>query len=237
LTGIASDTTAVIEQVPSEERARSEPPAEPAVRASSREGAWLDWAERTSVLVLYVWLVWRILAKYWADNSLGNLLLLPSEGLAVVFLLVRRRTSQISRRPLEWAMAMSATCAPLLVIPGGTPLPFAIRFAPFLLMVGMALQIHAKITLGRSFGCVPAHRGLKLGGPYRFVRHPMYAGYLLSHTAFLAMNVTLWNAAVYLVSYALQVPRLLAEERMLSRDPNYQSYAAEVPYRLIPRLF
>jgi protein-S-isoprenylcysteine O-methyltransferase Ste14 len=211
--------------------------AEKAADCRPLDGRWLDWAERLSVLALYAWLVWRILANYLADRQLGNLLLLPSEGLAVVFLLLRRSSTEISRRPIEWALAMAATCAPLLVIPGGTPLPLAIRVAPLVLLVGMALQIHAKITLGRSFGCVPAHRGLKLGGPYRFVRHPMYAGYMLSHTAFLAMNATLWNLVVYLIAYALQIPRLLAEERMLCRDPGYRDYVATVRFRLIPRLY
>jgi protein-S-isoprenylcysteine O-methyltransferase Ste14 len=219
-----SATASVAESAPDEARAR--------ILASR-----LDWVEKLVVLALYAWLVWRILHTFLAEPVLGNLLLLPSEGLAVVFLLLRRGTTEISKRPHEWALAMTATCAPLLVIPGGTTLPLAAKLAPFVLLWGMLLQVHAKITLGRSFGCVPAHRGLKLGGPYRFVRHPMYAGYLLSHAAFLAMNPTVWNLSIYLIAYALQVPRLLAEERMLSHDPAYREYAATVRYRLVPRLF
>jgi protein-S-isoprenylcysteine O-methyltransferase Ste14 len=84
---------------------------------------------------------------------------------------------------------------------------------------------------------VPAHRGLKVAGPYRFVRHPMYAGYLLSHAAFLLMNPTVGNVAVYAVCYALQIPRIFAEERLLSRDPEYREYRRTVRYRLIPWLF
>jgi len=92
-------------------------------------------------------------------------------------------------------------------------------------------------VLGRSFGVVPAHRGLKLAGPYRFVRHPMYAGYLLSHLAFLTMNCTWWNVGVYAVLYGLQVPRLLAEERLLDTDLRYRAYRTKVRYRLIPGIF
>lgn len=197
----------------------------------------LDWGERVIVLVLYGWLVARILMSYSDDGRLANLLLLPSEGLVVVFLLLRRRTTEISRSPWEWLMALAATCAPLMVTPGvGSPLIAPVA-AALLLLVGMLLQVHAKLVLGRSFGCVPAHRGLKLVGPYRFVRHPMYAGYLLGHTAFLLINPTPWNACVYLVSYATQVPRLLAEERLLGRDPAYREYQAQVRFRLIPWLF
>jgi protein-S-isoprenylcysteine O-methyltransferase Ste14 len=65
----------------------------------------------------------------------------------------------------------------------------------------------------------------------------MYAGYVLSHVAFLAMNPTLWNLTAYAVCLCLQVPRLLAEERLLRQDPQYRAYQAGVRYRLLPGLF
>lgn len=201
------------------------------------DARFLDWGERSLVLVLYGWLVARILIMYAADGRLANLLLLPSEGLVVVFLLLRRRTTEISSSPIEWFMALAATCAPLLVTPGvGSPL-IPVSVAALVLLVGMLLQVHAKLILGRSFGCVPAHRGLKVAGPYRLVRHPMYAGYLLGHTAFLLINPTMWNAGIYFLCYATQVPRLLAEERLLQRDPAYRAYQSQVRFRLIPWLF
>jgi protein-S-isoprenylcysteine O-methyltransferase Ste14 len=189
------------------------------------------------VLGLYGWLVARLVGSYWANGGIANLLVLPSEGLVVFFVLVRRRAREVSRRPWEWLLAMLATCSPMLVSTGvGNALVPATLGAAILIM-GMLVQLHAKLTLGRSFGCVPAHRGLKLRGPYRFVRHPMYAGYLLSHLAFLLMNPTPWNLAVYTLAYVLQVPRLLAEERLLARDPCYTDYQASVRYRLIPGVF
>jgi protein-S-isoprenylcysteine O-methyltransferase Ste14 len=199
--------------------------------------AYLDWTERLVVLALYGWLVARLLVGYWDNGGIANLLLLPSEGLVVLFMLIRRRPTDISQQPGEWLLALAATCAPMLVATGigHTLVPAVVGVA--ILMMGMVIQLHAKVTLGRSFGCVPAHRGLKLAGPYRFVRHPMYAGYLLSHLAFLLMNPTLWNLGVYVLCYSLQVPRLWAEERLLSRDPSYQAYRAAVRYRLVPGLF
>lgn len=209
--------------------------ATPRVHAPARSNAALvrDLGEMALVLVLYLGLVARLLApgEHWQAT---NLLLLPSEGLVLFFLLIRRHTDQISRHWQEWLLALSATVAPMLVQPGvGAALVWPIVGA-VLLVMGTIIQIHAKLALGRSFGCVPAHRGLKLGGPYRFVRHPMYAGYLLGHVAFLLMNPTLWNVAVYAGCYALQVPRLLMEERFLANDPQYRAYQAVVRYRLIP---
>jgi protein-S-isoprenylcysteine O-methyltransferase Ste14 len=197
----------------------------------------LDWTERLLVLALYGWLIIRILSGYLANSGIANLFLLAAEGLVVVFLLLRRPATLISRRPGEWLLAMGATCAPLAVVPGGTHSLVPPAAGAALLLLGMLVQLHAKISLGRSLGCVPAHRGLKLAGPYRYLRHPMYAGYVLSHVAFLAMNPTLWNLTAYAVCLCLQVPRLLAEERLLRQDPQYRAYQAGVRYRLLPGLF
>ena len=40
------------------------------------------------------------------------------------------------------------------------------------------------MALGRSFGVAPANRGIVVRGPYSFVRHPIYTGYLITHTGF-----------------------------------------------------
>ena len=197
----------------------------------------LDAAERLLVLCLYGALVVRIVAGIRSDGAgLGNLLLLVSEGMVLVFVLVRRTASDVSRSAAEWLLAIAATCLPMLVAPTrGHPLP------PFVgavvLVTGMIFQLHAKVILGRSFGCVPANRGLKVEGPYRFVRHPMYAGYLLSDVGFLLMNPSVRNLALYVGSLALQIPRLLAEERLLGRDEAYRRYQSAVRYRLVPGVF
>ncbi|WP_394841974.1 hypothetical protein LZC95_33475 [Pendulispora brunnea] len=198
----------------------------------------LDLSERILVLGLYGALVVCIVDSIRADGfGLGNLLLLPSEGLVFLFILLRRRTQQVSARPGDWALALAATAAPMLVraCPERALVPELL--AAFFLMMGTLVQLHAKWVLGRSFGCVPAHRGLKEAGPYRVVRHPMYAGYMLSHLAFLSMNFSAWNAALYMVCTLLQIPRLASEERLLGLDEGYARYRARVRHRLIPGVY
>jgi protein-S-isoprenylcysteine O-methyltransferase Ste14 len=197
----------------------------------------VDALERLLVVALYGGLAVQLLANLSTANRLASLLLLPSEGLVVFFVLIRRRTSNFSTLPGEWVLALMATSAPLLARPGDGTSWLTPVFGGFLMLFGMLIQVHAKIALGRSFGLIPAHRGLKKGGPYHFVRHPMYLGYLVGHVAFLLMNPTLWNAACYALACSLQVPRLLAEERLLSQDPQYRSYQQKVRYRLLPGLF
>jgi protein-S-isoprenylcysteine O-methyltransferase Ste14 len=102
---------------------------------------------------------------------------------------------------------------------------------------GFALQISAKLTLRRSFGIVAANRGVKVGGPYRFVRHPMYAGYVMTHVGFLLHNPSLWNFGVYGLAFGCQVARILAEERVLLQDQGYRDFAARTRYRLLFGVF
>jgi protein-S-isoprenylcysteine O-methyltransferase Ste14 len=207
------------------------------VSKSARTARGLDFVEMMIVLGFYLGLVLRLLLWQGEHFNLANLLLLPSEGLVVVFLLLRRRTEQISLRWQDWALAMSATVAPLLVQPGVESPLVSPYWGAALLLMGLIIQVHAKLSLGRSFGCVPANRGLKFSGPYGFVRHPMYMGYLLAHLAFLLMNPTLWNCSIYIACYALQIPRLLNEERLLEHDQKYREYQRTVKYRLIPGLY
>lgn len=195
----------------------------------------LDLVERAALVVLFAFLIMRIAPT--VGNNIGNLLILVSEGLVVLFMLIRRTTANVSRHPVEWLLAALATIGPLLVnaTRGGGFIPPA--FGGMIILCGLFMQMHAKIVLGRSFGMVPANRGVKLGGPYRIVRHPMYAGYLLTHVGFLLLNPSWWNLAAYSLCYSLQIPRLLAEERLLRVDSAYARYEQEVRYRLIPGVF
>src|SRR5262245_47893736 len=76
----------------------------------------LDWTERLVVLGFYSWLVIRLLMNWWINGGLAGLLLLPSEGLIVFFILIRKQATKISRLPSEWLLAMAATCVPMLVL-------------------------------------------------------------------------------------------------------------------------
>ena len=207
--------------------------------AAPRHGARraLDLAERVALVLLYAWLAVRMFHNDSAGGLASATIVLSSEGLVVLLVLTRRAAQEMSLRPVEWCLAIAATTLPLCVQAGGewTLIPAWIGGA--VAVVGIVVQLYAKVSLGRSFGCIPALRGLKTGGPYRYVRHPIYAGYLLTHLGFLVMNPSGWNLAVYLCCYAAQIPRLHAEERMLSRDAGYAAYQASVRYRLIPGLY
>jgi len=197
----------------------------------------LDLAERVVLAVLFSFFAWTLLRSFLEDGNILSLMLLVSEGAVVVFLLIRRSTGDISVRPVDWLIALFGTALPLLAKPieGASLVPPVI--CALLMLVGISLQIAAKFTLRRSFGIVAANRGVKVNGPYRFVRHPMYAGYVLTHIGFVLANPALMNVAIYLLAFCFQLGRILAEENVLSRDPAYQDFRASVPYRLVPGIF
>lgn len=72
-------------------------------------------------------------------------------------------------------------------------------------------------------------------GPYRIVRHPMYALGVLAYCAIpFALGSWVGLAGVPLLALPLAV-RALFEERTLRRElPGYQAYTAKVRYRLVP---
>lgn len=197
----------------------------------------LDLIERAAVAVFFGAMACSLLTSWQESGNIVSLVLLLSESSVVVFVVIRRYTSDVSVQPLDWLIALLGTTAPLLVRPtGGEPLVPLSVCAP-LMLAGMVLQVAAKFALSRSFGVVAANRGVKIGGPYRLVRHPMYAGYVMTQIGFLLTNPSAWNTAVYGFALACQIGRILAEERVLVRDPSYRAFAAAVPYRLVPRVF
>jgi protein-S-isoprenylcysteine O-methyltransferase Ste14 len=75
-------------------------------------------------------------------------------------------------------------------------------------------------------------------GPYRLVRHPMYAASLLLFLSTPLAPGSLWALIVALLLCGLIVVRLLDEERFLSANlPGYDAYRRRVRRRLIPMIW
>lgn len=205
---------------------------DPALPATTSP-ALLDRGEQLLVVILWSLLVGRVLAS--ANRHAW--LVLVSEAAVLVLVLLRRPTPAISRRSGDWLMALAATAAPLLILPGPDLFPRLDPLGEAFVATGNVLQLAAKLSLRRSFGIAPAHRGLKTGGAYGLVRHPMYAGYLLVHIGILILMPSVVNALIYTIGWTAQFRRLAAEEALLGKDAAYRAYAARVRWRLVPGVF
>jgi protein-S-isoprenylcysteine O-methyltransferase Ste14 len=191
-------------------------------------------AETTFLGALLAWQAVRLWPAIHHDPA--NLALLISDGLPVLLVLVRRPAQAVTLDLADWLSAAAAAAAPTLLSPGGHPLVDP-RLCGALMVLGLLLNLYGKASLARSFGLVAANRGIKRLGPYRIIRHPIYAGAAITQIGFLLANPTAFNLALCAAAMTLQVIRLKAEEKLLGQDPVYAQYMAEVPYRLAPGVF
>lgn len=73
------------------------------------------------------------------------------------------------------------------------------------------------------------------GGPYRFVRHPAYAGALVYEIAVAVVLGSWWALALSGVAVVLLLIRTALEDRLLRAElPGYAGYAQSVRWRLLP---
>ncbi len=166
---------------------------------------------------------------------LSTALLLAKVSTDVVFYLIRKIPKGVSVSLYDWCVGIIGTYA--IVLFRAEEMGRDLLIGQILQFGGITLQVLAMFSLNRSIGMVAANRGVKTGGLYRWVRHPLYLSYVIAFLGYVINHPTSWNIGVYSAAVALWVLRLLAEERFLLRDPQYQDYAARVKSRLIPGIF
>jgi protein-S-isoprenylcysteine O-methyltransferase Ste14 len=205
--------------------------------ATERRAIVSDWLARIIVGTLFGLLCLNLLTDFVHTHRLTGLWMLISESLVVVMTVLRRRPQVVDRSPRTAIVTGISLLGPSLVRAAGGHAAMPETLTAVVSSMGLLIVIAGKFTLGRSFGIVPANRGVVSAGPYTFVRHPIYAGYLLTHVAFVCANATAWNALVLIMSDTALVIRSRHEERLLAGDTSYQSYCRRVPWHLVPGLY
>ncbi|HKJ82895.1 MAG TPA: isoprenylcysteine carboxylmethyltransferase family protein [Mariprofundaceae bacterium] len=75
-------------------------------------------------------------------------------------------------------------------------------------------------------------------GPYRFVRHPGYAGNMLALFGIVLALSSAWTLIPTAMAFIITVIRTALEDQTLLEElPGYRDYARRVRYRLIPRIY
>jgi protein-S-isoprenylcysteine O-methyltransferase Ste14 len=167
-------------------------------------------------------------------------------------LLVERGTSMDSKDTKPWDRAIVLLAALLLPTVGlivagldhrfawTLPFPTGVHIAGLaLLAVGFAVGAWA-MAANRFFSAmirIQKERGhvVVTGGPYRFVRHPAYAGSLPATLGIPLLLNSWWAFVPAAVIIALTIVRTAWEDRTLRRGlPGYAKYARTTRFRLIP---
>jgi protein-S-isoprenylcysteine O-methyltransferase Ste14 len=182
-------------------------------------------------LVAAIWIVWFLVAT-------GAGYARPQPG---------DRTDEQATRVSVWAdmttlVAMLGAVATAIAVPSAA-LPgdpwLTLGLGAVLVLLGLGLRVWAAVTLSRYFTrsvTVRVGHRLVTAGPYRAVRHPGYAGVLVS---LLGLALTLGNGLSVLLivagSLVAHVRRIQAEEAALEAHlgETYRAFA-RTRKRLVP---
>jgi len=115
-----------------------------------------------------------------------------------------------------------------LVYAGAAVLALAMALIAWTLAVNRYAETTVRIQTDRGHTVVTS-------GPYRFVRHPMYAGAIGMNLATPLILGSVWALAVSGCISVLFIWRTALEDRTLRRElSGYEEYAARTRYRLLP---
>ena len=196
-----------------------------------------ELAGKVFILALFSSMSMRIAQDSAETGHVTGLLLLASEALVVAFTLVRRSAGTVDRTWKARILTMVATFGPPLVRPVSVAALAPESLTIVIAAVGLMVVVLGKLSLGRSFGLTPANRGVVSSGLYRFVRHPIYLGYLITHVGFVMANPADWNLLVLAAADVALLLRAKCEERTLAADHAYRAYMDRVRWRLVPGVF
>jgi len=124
----------------------------------------------------------------------------------------------------------------------GFSIPVSLRWVGAVLMlIGNILFILAHVYLGRQWSpeleIQPGHQ-LIIRGIYRWIRHPMYTGFLLFGLGLVFLSANLFGCAYLPAVAAMLIVRLPAEEALLTEEfgQAYRDYQKNTA-ALIPWVF
>jgi protein-S-isoprenylcysteine O-methyltransferase Ste14 len=191
-------------------------------------------------------------------DAVADVLVIVFQFLIGWFLLLGRQPSQAPRNLREFLVPMATAFFYLLYDaiswfppawrqtwhPTPWPSPFEFRaLSPMdatglvLGVVGAAITLWGVVTLRRSFGIFVSVREVVLRGPYRFVRHPIYLGYVLGYVGWALVVRTPALTSLVAIHLGLFVWRArLEENRLAAHSPAYRANMQRTGF-LVPRLF
>ncbi len=199
-----------------------------------------------AMLMLLVDVSAQVVASEAAATSVGEILRRLSTVLVCAFyaLII---WGYLRRGPAV-ATTSSVTASAIAVMATFTPFAFPLLAgvapgtarqlaADTLLVAGTTWSVWSLRFLGRNLSVIAQARGVTDRGPYRLVRHPLYAGELVSALGLAIAAGSVSAVALWLALIGMQVYRARREEQVLLEAlPGYGEYRARTA-ALLPGLF
>jgi protein-S-isoprenylcysteine O-methyltransferase Ste14 len=193
------------------------------------------------------WFAWVYLGIFVAGVGANSYVLLRTNPE-----LIAERAEQITSETKTWDRMLASlwglmsAVVSLLVAGldkrfGWSPqLPLTVQLAALLFhMSGSAFSSWALVS--NAFFATTVHIQAERGhavvsaGPYRFVRHPAYAGWMLSNLAVVIFLGSIWALLPAVIAVLALLARTALEDRTLRNElPGYEEYTHIVRYRLVP---
>lgn len=223
-----------------------------------------EFIERYLLSVMYLWLAGRAFLGMWAavtnlpttpvEQSIWFVAVVRELDLFCVQLLIGLLLLR-SHPPAEKPRNLREVFVPLAVsvffvlysLVPYLPEPLRRPLAPVSVQVpcaiaavvcgamGSLVALWGVLSLGRSFGIFVAVRKVVLTGPYRYVRHPIYSGYVLVWLGLVLANLSIAVTVIVVLHTLLMIYRARLEEaRLAEASPEYREYMREVGF-LVPR--
>lgn len=149
----------------------------------------------------------------WHQTQLVFFLLLVLRDFVAAYFFLKRNQTQVKATRFQSVLAYLSSAMPLIYFSPSEDVKLFFLISNLLSIVGFLLVALATIELGQSIGISPANRGYVRTGIYRYIKHPMYWGYVVSEVGMVFLNPL--NGVINLISFSLYYLRSKFENVVL----------------------
>jgi protein-S-isoprenylcysteine O-methyltransferase Ste14 len=197
---------------------------------------WVDKTIAVLAVMPFAYDVIRIIMR--GEMNISRASIVIQFMIIIITMLIRTTPVRITPNPWFWLLAFAVTYFGLFVAvfaqKGTALVPRVVSDSVSIL--ALVVAVYARLSLGRSIGLVPAQRDIITRGAYRFVRHPIYTGLILSYVGFSLRMFSPRNVTMSLVVIGLIILKSFIEEGFLREVPDYADYLDRVRWRWFPGL-
>lgn len=159
-----------------------------------------------------------VIAVYrWNQTGLIFFLLLVIRDFVAAYFFLKRKPSQTKSNRVQSLVAYASSMMPLIYFaPSEDVSKGLLMVSDLMSILGFLIVALATLELGTSIGISPANRGLVKSGVYKYIKHPMYTGYVVSEIGMVLVSPV--NSIIFIVSGVLYFKRSSWESRIIIKS-------------------